>query len=361
MTRWLAASVVLAPLAIAPAAMGTTLAQAKNAAFVLLACLLVGARSPSPWIRAFMALAALSSLFAGLPAWSVLGCAGIAGFLLVLQETAQRSDAEWAVIRRAIAAAALVQILWMGLQSFGLDPLFQAQYVNTDGVVVKSSAPPVGWFGNPSDSALFVALSLPALMSITPWLLVPAGLALVALRSTVGIAGLVVVLVWLSAQARSVIATALVTVAVLIGAALYVIEVDPMGLGVRPAGWAVAITVASAKPGIGWGPNAVDSPRVQIVYGPTNERWNHFFSEWLQGAVELGVIGPLLAAGYLASLARRLRGRWSACGEALPAAAVLLLLSLVSIPLRVGPAALLCALWIGRLEAVAMRPATEVA
>ena len=89
----------------------------------------------------------------------------------------------------------------------------------------------------------------------------------------------------------------------------------------------------------------------------TNERWNYFFSEWLQGTVELGFGAPLLAAGYLVSLARRLRGRWAACGEALPGALALLAVSFFSIPLRIVPTALLAALWLGRLESIAQEAA----
>lgn len=360
MTRWLVTAVLLAPLAIAPATTGEPLAQVKNAAFVALAVGIVAWRCASPWLRAFAGLAAVSFALSGFHAWGLLGLGGITAFLLLHQESSRRSDAEWAVVRRAIAAAAGLQIVWMGVQALGVDPIFQGVTHDKYGAIVAMPAPIVGWFGNRSDTALFLGLSLPALVAVSPWLLVPAALALAALASTAGAACAAVTTVWLASRMRRSARVAALAGLVAAGA-LFLAHLDPQGLGHRPTGWAAAARLAAMRPVVGWGPNVLDSPHLRLANAATNERWNFFFNEWLQGAVELGVGGPLLAAGYLASLARRLRGRWAACGEALPAAVALLLTSLFSIPLRIGPTALLAALYLGRLEAVAARPATEAA
>ena len=347
MTRWwLVVAVLIAPAVTAPGLAPT----AATTALLLFLLLLVAARCASPWLQAFGALAALAAFVQGLPDWAGRGVLGIAAFLLVHQEVARHSARSWVTIRRAIALAAGLQIAWMGVQALGLDPVFVP--VSYQGERAPGTAPAIGWFGNPSDTALFLALSLPALVAVSPWLFLPAAAALVALHSTTGLIGAALVAGWLAGRVW-VLALALLVV---VGLATLA-RVDPQGLGPRPTGWGIAARLAWVRPVLGWGPNAVDSTHLRVVDQTTRERWNFFFNEWLQGALELGLGGPLLAAGYLATLARRLRGRWAACGEALPAVLFLLAASLVSIPLRLGPTALLSALWLGRLESIAQEAA----
>ena len=353
MTRWLVVAVLLAPLTVAPG-----LPIAPHASALLFAGAWVAWRCANPWRRAFAVLALVSFLVSGMHAWAVVGLAGLLGFLLVHQEATRCSDAEWAWLRRAIVAAVAVQVAWMGLQALGHDPLFVP--LSYHGAELAAPEPSrlvtLGWFGNPMDTALYLGVSLPAIVALRPWLLLPMAVVIAAQGATVGLVSLAVTTLWLAwTRASRVVALALL-VSLVIGSAWFLTRVDPQGLGLRPAGWAIAARLAWERPLVGWGPNAVDH-RIQIVDATTNNRWNFFFNEWLQGAVELGVIGPALAAGYLVSLARRLRGRWLACGEALPAALALLAVSLFSIPLRIGPTALLAALYLGRLESIAQEAA----
>ena len=87
-----------------------------------------------------------------------------------------------------------------------------------------------------------------------------------------------------------------------------------------------------------------------MITPQTNLRWNFVFNEWLQGALEFGLPGVVCAGGFLTSLAWRLRGRWTAAAELVPAAVIVLLASLFSIPFRIGPVALLAALVFGQLD-----------
>ena len=357
MTRWLVVAVLLAPLTVAPG-----LPIAPHASALLFAGAWVAWRCANPWRRAFAVLALVSFLVSGMHAWAVVGLAGLLGFLLVHQEATRCSDAEWAWLRRAIVAAVAVQVAWMGLQALGHDPLFVP--LSYHGAELAAPEPSrlvtLGWFGNPMDTALYLGVSLPAIVALRPWLLLPMAVVIAAQGATVGLVSLAVTTLWLAwTRASRVVALALL-VSLVIGSAWFLTRVDPQGLGLRPAGWAIAARLAWMRPLTGWGPNALDSPMLQVTTNhpwPPGERWNFFFNEWLQGAMELGLGAPLLAAGYLVSLARRLRGRWAACGEALPAVLVLLAVSCFSIPLRIVPTALLAALWLGRLEAVANEPA----
>src|SRR3990167_1144353 len=346
-TWWLVAAVVLAPLAAFPGSSGIGLAQAKNALVVVFGLGLIVWRLPSVWAQAFAALALLSFMAAVMTVWALAGVLGVFAWLLVYAEAARLSDAGWRAIRWAMAGAALFQIAWMGLQALGLDPVFRP--LSYRGDPLPGPAPVVGWFSNPMDTAVFLGLSLPAAAALSPWLLLPGALALWTLGSTAGIVCLAVTACWIVPGWRWRATTAVVLVA---GGLAFSLVRDPQGMGLRPAIWRNAAQLAWARPVLGWGPNGVGY-RLRTIHPRTVEHWDFYFCEWLQGAVELGLAGPALALGYLASLAWRLRRRGHALGEALPGALALLALSTFSIPLRIGPAALLGALYLGRLEGLA--------
>ena len=351
MSRWLLVAVLVLPMAAWPDARPS---DTKNLAFLVTGAGAVVCLVRAAWLRALCAWTAVSALCAASAPWALWGLAGVLAWALLHQQAAALSPTSWRKVRAAIAAAALVQIAWLGAQALGLDPLFVPTV--TQGGIRPAHVPLTGWFGNPMDLALFLGLSLPALVAVSPWLLLPAAAALLALQATAGFVCAGTLALWL-ALIRLPRWCAWMAVVGILGLVVAAVLVrDPQGLGRRPTGWAIAARLAWERPLVGWGPNAVDH-RIQIVDATTNNRWNFFFNEWLQGAVELGVIGPALAAGYLVSLARRLRGRWLACGEALPAALALLAVSLFSIPLRIGPTALLAALYLGRLESIAQEAA----
>lgn len=355
MSRWLLVAVLVLPMAAWPDARPS---DTKNLAFLVTGAGAVVCLVRAAWLRALCAWTAVSALCAASAPWALWGLAGVLAWALLHQQAAALSPTSWRKVRAAIAAAALVQIAWLGAQALGLDPLFVPTV--TQGGIRPAHVPLTGWFGNPMDLALFLGLSLPALVAVSPWLLLPAAAALLALQATAGFVCAGTLALWL-ALIRLPRWCAWMAVVGILGLVVAAVLVrDPQGLGRRPTGWAIAARLAWMRPLTGWGPNALDSPMLQVTTNhpwPPGERWNFFFNEWLQGAMELGLGAPLLAAGYLVSLARRLRGRWAACGEALPAVLVLLAVSCFSIPLRIVPTALLAALWLGRLEAVANEPA----
>lgn len=344
---WLVAAMLVAPLAVFPAVTGIGIAQAKNGFFIMLGLALVVWRMPNGWLQAFAALAVLGTMRAGLTSWAMVGLLGILAWLLVYEEASRLSDRAWHLLRIAACGAVGVQLAWMAVQWFGLDPLFRP--LDAHGQPAAGPAPVVGWFSNASDTALFLGLSLPLVAALSPWLLLPCALGLAILRSTGGVACLAVVMLWLAARARSWAITGALGLLVVVGAAGFFRYVDPPSGGYRVPVWKHATALVALQPLTGWGPNAVGH-RLQIVRANT-ERWEFLHNEWLQGALEFGVGGPALAAAYLVTLGWRLRhGRWREAGEAVPAAVALVLVSLFSIPLRIGPTALLAALYLGRLE-----------
>ena len=351
-TWWLIAAVVLVPLVAFPASSGIGLAQAKNALVVVFGLGLIVWRLPSAWVKAIAALALVSFVATGMTVWALAGVLGVLAWLLVYAEASRLTDAGWRAVRWAIAGAAGFQVAWMGLQAVGLDPLFLP--LSYRGDVLPGTPPVVGWFGNPMDAAVFLGLSLPAAVALSPWLLVPGAVVIGALGATAGAVCVALTALWVVPSWRWRAAAAVVLLAA--GAAFALVR-DPQGAGLRPVIWRNAAALAWARPVLGWGPNAVGY-RLRTIHPRTVEHWDFYFNEWLQGGVELGLAGPALALGYLASLAWRLRRCGHALGEALPGALALLALSTFSIPLRIGPAALLGALYLGRLEGLAQEAQT---
>lgn len=378
---WLVAAVVIAPLAFFPATTGVTIAQAKNVVVIVAALALVVWRLPHLWAQALAVLSLLAFMATGFSGWALTGVLGIFGWLVVYGEASRLTDDGWRLVRRAIAAAALVQIAWMGVQAAGADPIFTPldyrggiPLRHQDGGRIVACHDPepaararcldehreqgyrvdrpaaIGWFDNPMDTALFVGLSLPAVSALSPWLLVLGGAAIWSLGATAGAVCFAIAALWTAPSWRWRAALAAVLI---VGGTWFLAIRDPQGAGLRPTIWRNAATLALHRPVLGWGPNAVGY-RIQTIHPVTHERWDFVFNEWLQGALELGLAGPALVLGYLGSLAWRLRRRWRELGEELPAVLALLAVSTFSIPLRVGPVALLGALYLGRLEGKVM-------
>lgn len=339
MTRWLILVVLAAPLAIFP---GQDLAETKNLMLLALGAGSVLCFIGNPWLRAFGAWTLVVTALAGAPPWAVRGAGGVLAWLVLYQLAAQLAEPAWRKVRLAIVASALIQMLWVGLQALALDPLF---------TTIQPGTPLHGWFGNPMDLALYLGLSLPLVVAVHPLLAVPVATVMMwGLPTTVGtLAIAVTVLWWLAPWLRS---WSHRTVAVgLVGllALGYLARFDSQGIASRPVAWRVAGTLIAERPFMGWGPNAVDH-RVVLNTPTLALRWNFLFNEWLQGWVELGALAPALALGYLVALLRRVRGRLVATAELLPALVILLVATTFSIPLRIGPVALLGALVLGQMQ-----------
>lgn len=346
---WLIAAVLLAPLAAFPPETGIGLMQAKTVLFIVFGLAVVVWRVPNPWIQGLVAWTVLAFLASGMRTWALTGVLAVLAWSLLYAEATRLTEASWRKVRLAVAAAAVFQLAWMGLQAAGVDPIFVGAPSYPSSAVRGGPPAVVGWFSNPMDTSLFLGVSLPVLAAVSPWLLVLAALGIVALGATVGAVALAIVALW---WAPSWPWRATVAAGLLILGVWFVAVRDPGGMGLRPVVWTQAVVLAAQRPLLGWGPNALGY-RIHLIHPATNERWNFLFNDWLQAALELGVAAPALAVGWLGSTLWRLRGRWAQTGEALPALLVLLAASTFSIPLRIGPTALLAALYLGRLEAIA--------
>ena len=353
MTRWLMAVVVLMPLALLPASWGVSLPESKTLAFILLGAGTVLLLIRNLWLRAFAAWTVLAYLLAGAYAFALTAVAGVLAWAVLHQQARSLPESFWPKVRVAVLVSALGQVAWLGVQLAGVDPIFTA--APTQAGTQPTVVPTVGWFGNPMDLALYLGLALPLLVAVRPaWLGlaaagVTAGAILLLLRATVGAMAVGVTAVWLLwAWVPSWPGRVGVLLGVGLLGGLYVAAVDPQ-VGARPLIWRQTAQVIALRPFSGYGPNALDH-RVIVMTPASALRWNFVFNEWLQAWLELGVLAPMLAAGYLVSLLRRLRGRAFAAAELTPALAILLLASLFSIPMRIAPVALLAALVLGQLD-----------
>ena len=356
MTRWLILAAAAAlPLAAIP---GFDLAATKNAAFLLLGALGVLALVRNPWVRGFAAWTLVAYLLAGAHGWALSAVLGVLAWAVLCDLARRLTEPAWRQVRLALVASVLFQVAWVGLQLAGRDPVFSP--LPTQGGVQPAAVGPWGWFGNEMDLSLYLGVALPLLMAVRPvWVglvgsALTAATILVILRTTVGAVAVGVTVLWLAWRWWPAWWSRGLSVGVVAGVGLgYLVLADPQGAGTRPLIWKQTAHLIGLRPFAGWGPNAVDR-RVILLTPATQLRWNYVFNEWLQAWLEFGVLAPLLAAGYLVALGRRLRGRVVSAGALVPALAILLLASLFSIPLRIGPVALLAALVLGRLDALTM-------
>ena len=353
MARWLIVVVTLAPLAVLPAAWGPSLAETKNLAFLVLGAGTMLSLVRNLWVRAFGAWVIVAYLMAGAHLWALSAVLAVLAWAVFHQVGRDLSEASWAKLRFAVLAGACFQVFWVVLQLAHLDPLFTA--IQPQSGPAPEFVAAVGWLGNPMDLGLFFGISLPLLVAVRPaWLGATAAaltalMMLTVLRATVGIVALGVTalwLVWVWMPSWWVRLGALGVVGGL--GVLYFVIWDPH-VGLRWLIWKQAAQLAGLRPFAGWGPNAVDHRLLLLV--PAQEvRWNFIFNEWLQAWLELGLLGPGLALGYVLAVGRRLRGRLATAAELAPVFVIVLLASCFSIPFRIGPVALLAALALGQME-----------
>ena len=354
---WLLGSVLLAPLAVWPAP-GDPM-QFRNAFFIVAGLVGILWLVPNWWLRAFCGWAVVSFALTGATWWGMAGLLGLLAWVIFYREAAHLTDRQWANLRVAVLVACAFQVGWMGLQAIGRDPLFQP--VSWRGELVPAASLQIaGWLLNPMDAALFLGLSAPLLMALSPWyLLLVAVPILLWLKATAGLAAIAIAAGW---HFRASWKITVPVLALVVG--IWAWQLDPQGFGPKPTVWRSLGLVVARQPVLGAGPNALGySVRtfqpvpIQDGTGVTADRhetleWNFAFNEWLQGTVEFGVVGLALAAAYVGSLIWRLRRRWTLVGECAPAFLILLATSLGSIPFRIGPVALLSALYLGRLDAL---------
>ena len=362
--RWLVLAVLAAPLAIAPIGQSGSIAQAKNNLFIHLGLAFVVCVVDSWWLRATLVWTWAGFVLAGMHGWAFVGLLGVIGWCLIYQAASTLTETGWRNVQRAVVVAALFQLAWMGWQGLGYDRVFVAVAAPGTGHASPDPTLPVpmqGWFSNPMDAGLYLAMSVPALFAVHPALGILGALAALAMKSTAVLAALgAMALVlgvpwaWRGLQRLAVprgMALAWMGVLGLLaagGVAAYVGLYDPQGVGYRPLAWRAAWQTSGLRPWTGYGVNALD---YRVIIDSDVGRWNYLFSEWLQWRLETGVIGVGLAMGYLGWLAVRLHRTWPKGRPLVAPALVVLVLSVVSIPFRIGPVALLAALYLGRLDA----------
>ena len=334
-----------------PANWGIGLFQAKNAVFITGACALVIWLVPNWALRGFLGWALVSFAWTGGMNWAMAGLLGLFAWALVYALAGHLSSGQWAALQYPITAIVGFQLAWMTLQAFNVDPIFIS--VGITGVPREGLRDITGWFGNAMDAALFLGLCLPLLLRWHWSLAAVTSLALVVwLRATVGIVAVALTWIWWGGLRRAWL-TGSVAVA---GGLAWASAFDHQGLLVgKRLVWAQTWHVAMLSPWVGWGPNALDY-RVQMYQPGAAARWNFVFNEWLQGALEFGLVGVALAGCYAFLIAWRVARRWRQCSpDVLAGAAILFLASTFSIPFRIGPVALLGALYLGRLDAEVSR------
>ena len=378
MALWLVVAVLVLPMAVLPMAWGIDPMQARNAVFIVVGLATVIGLLRNRWLQAFLIWAVVAFALSGMRSWGLAGLLGLFAWALLYRHASRLTEAGWRSVRWALVAAVAVQLVWMGLQVIGADPLFSEVSWRGDLELVKAPtadvmrcgvadpacvtrlqalgwtlrpAPVVGFLLNPMDASLFLGLALPLLPW---WLALPTVAAILSeLRATAGLAAVAITALWFALRtARPGLRRFgwLSVPVVGLGVTLYLLYVDPQGAGIKPTIWWHTLSLAWINPITGWGPNAVNYA-VRILDPARDLYWNFVFNEWIQGALEVGMVGVALVLGYFGALAWRLRGhRWQAAGPLVPGVAILLAVSVFSIPLRIGPVALLGALYLGRLD-----------
>lgn len=302
-------------------------------------------------LAALIAWAGVTVVLADAPSWGWRGLGALALCAFGGWWAGMLSPRAWRFVQLLIAALALGQIGWMAMQATGYDPLFVGVRSPGTGHAAPDPSLPVpvqGWFGNATHAALFVALTLPALWALHP---VASGLglvALVSLKSTAAVGAAIVFLVVLAWRVRGWtwgVSAGLVSAA---AAFVFVRALDPAGLGDKPLIWSLGLQVIGAQWLTGYGLNTLG---YQVAIWSSAGRIEVLYSDWLQWTLETGVVGLALALAYLGWLTWRVVRTWPAGTSLLAPALMVLLLSLISIPMRLIPTAALSAVYLGRLHA----------
>ena len=329
--------------------------QIKTLGLALVAAAGIVALVPNVWIRALVVWAACLTAVTRTDA-AYLAFGMMLAWCVVYVVASRCDDVAWRTVRWGITVGALLIVTWMACQAVTIDPLrplgeaWTLHAMGYGGKKLPGVPPPVqGPFGNAMDAALVLGLSLPAVAVTLPWALPVIGvMMLVYLKATAGAVCLMIVAGWL-AWRRSRRAAWIGAALLSAFAIVHVTWIDPQGLGGRPATWLYAVVMIAAKPLTGWGLNVLGNT-LYLVDPKINEHWGFLFNEYLQISVELGLPALLLVVIYMTTTFRVLKGRqW---GELAPAVLALAITSAFSIPFRIGPTALLAALYLGRLHAV---------
>lgn len=350
-----ASSFVVFPI-ILPGDVTLSHAQAKATVFLLGGLLLLGwMLLPTWWLRAGLVLGVLSAVASGLRIWALAPLVAYLIWGTGVGWAGGLDDEAWRRVRWVITIAAAIQAAWMGWQwitAYAGDPLywpslrlFALKTVPGDGRLLITA--PIGFFGNPSDAGLFLGLALPFAMTWWAAGLIAGG----AILSSSGAATLLVAVAasWWLLRRRwrwwlvPVGAGGLAALGVLYG------WLDPAWAGGslqgRLAVWDQALVLIARAPWLGWGWGSLGT-RVNIVW--QTERWTYLHNEWLQVAMEGGIVALLLALIVLIWLACRLWER-GITDERIPGLFAVIVAATVSIPFRLAPTALLVAVWIGGL------------
>lgn len=257
--------------------------------------LIVGARDR--WLGVMVALVGLTIFLRGAlmdPTHSIVFACGA-----LLLAAVRQLPAEWGppCIRAALIGCAAFQILYLGLQHLGYDPLWGPLV----GGRLIMPLQPLGTLGGVDISAAYVAVLAPLLPL---WLLPFAALVVWKSVSMGAIAALIVGLTVKGAAAlsrRQIIPAALVAALLLAGAGWHLHKQTHVG---RVAVWSFAVSQwITTDPVLGYGLGGwnqrIPALQQQTGFMPAREVWREAHNEPLQWLVETGLVGLFVLGLWL--------------------------------------------------------------
>lgn len=294
------------------------------------------------WVSMFCALATISMLYPLYSRHSYLSFVAVllgVVWYMILVQFFNRDNIN--MLYNSICLIALVNILWLVLQRFNMDPLFAAGAVSARGT-------PVALMGNINFASALLAICFPAFLRKYWFWVLPALLwGLVRAHSTggaVSVAAAVCVFLILHGYKGFMV----FPLAALILYCRYV-DAPHLSNGSRFDAWAYALKLYKQHwlmgSGIGhWKDiGRVWRPELRGLW------WQALHNEFLQALFEMGIGFAAIAAGYFADIVRRARRRQEAI---LPLAglAAICTNSLVNFPFHIGTTAMLSVTWLAILE-----------
>ncbi len=292
------------------------------------------------WVGCFAAAACFSWIFPVYNAGSFLTfraiLIGLVWFYLMATMGDKRT-VDW--LLNAMCIIAVCHVAMLCLQEFNLDPLFSA----ADG-----NSRPVGLMSNRNEVSALLAFCLPAGFVGRRWWVIPVCVMGLLMARTLGgaVAALVAATVFCLYSYRGTHPAKLIPVVIALGAGLFFLLNGQDSLAYRLAAWREGVRLYLESPFIGHGLGHWKAI-VGVIPGAGPGRWTVAHNEFIQGAVEMGLILPVLVVGYGVSVLRRI-SKANIVGAAAIAAVVVN--SCVNFPLHIGTTALLALTWLAIFE-----------
>lgn len=295
----------------------------------------------NPWWGAFLALAGLSHVYPVYTRTSYLAFDSVlcgAVWFSVLVSLLRNWDLS--VLYDVLCLLALVNVVWMVLQLFEIDPLFRS--------VSGGETPEVGLMMNQNFAAAFLAFCVPAFLRPgRRWGLVAVALGLVLVKTSLGVFSVFAGLLFYGVMKKKIYLSLALVVA---GSAGYILLVDAPGVERWPV-WKLGLLGWIEEPWFGFGLGHWAAVFTKPVRGAGAGIWVQAHNEFLQGLFEMGVGFAIVCAGYawsaVASVKRSVRE-----GILIPATALVIIAvnSAANFPFHVGTTALIAVTWMAVFE-----------